>query len=200
MVVKKQLDSGFNRVTTGYSQAICISGRSGCSWPQLWPKFTSTFLVHMVGEFMLCTLWRYHQGVFSGDNRTFLTPFSLVLPRVINTPMALMTTPQNLQGSIILGWYHRTICFPIGPCTFLQMPTKPWGRSSVRGISGPPKVFASLYCFSLPFLIVICSGGLVSLIHSFFFFLVFFATVPQMMALFLWHFVVAAETFNDFSA
>lgn len=113
----------------------------------------STFLVHMVGEFTSSILWHYHQEVFSGDNRTLLTPFSLVLPRVINTPMALMTTPQNLQGSIILGWRHRTICFPIGPCTILQTPTNPpWGRSFVHlsgALLGLLRSF--LVCIAFPF-------------------------------------------------
>lgn len=151
-MVKKQLDSGFNRATTGYSQAICISGKNGCCWPQLCRMFTSTFLVHMVGEFMLSILWRYHQEVFSGDNRTLLTPFSLVLPRVINAPMALMTTPQNLQESTTLGWHHKVIYFPIGACTFLHVSTKPWGRSFVC-LSGAllrlPRFL--LVCIAFPF-------------------------------------------------
>lgn len=138
-----------------------------------------------------------------GDKRTLLTPFSLVLPRVINAPMALMTTPQNLQGSPVLGWHHRVICFPIGPCTFLHASAKPWGRSFVclsGALLGLPRFL--LVCIAFPFHFSLWSvlEVSVSLIHSVFFVFVFFATLLQMMALFLWHFVAAADTFNDFSA
>lgn len=74
----------------------------------------------------------------------FHLQFLLFLPRVTNVMMALMTAPQNPQGSVILWWHPRMICFLPGPCAFLQAPTKHPGKLSVNlcqevllGLAGP---------------------------------------------------------------
>lgn len=142
---------------------------------------------------MTCTLQSYHQEMFSGENlKNLIGPFQLqslsFLPRVINAPVALMPAPQNPQGSIILGWHHRMICFLTGPCTFLLAPTKHWGRSLVNlsgaclGLPRPLLVWvlfpSSPHCDpfwrfqSLSFVL-------------FLFFFVLFVTELQMMASFL---------------
>lgn len=62
--------------------------------------------------------------------------FLLFLPRVINVMKALMTASQNPQGSLILGWHPRSMCFlpapPPLPRTFLQASTKHLGKSFVN--------------------------------------------------------------------
>ena len=74
---------------------------------------------------------------FSGERpKNLIGPFHLqflsFLPRVINAMIALMTAPQNPQGSVILPWHPGMICFLPGPCAFLWAPAKHSGKSFVN--------------------------------------------------------------------
>lgn len=91
----------------------------------------------------------------SGESlKNFIRPlhlqFLLLLPRVVQVMMALMTASQNPQASVILAGHSRSICFLPGLRTFLPATTKPFGKVFCK--PGPKHCGALVCLFWLEFL------------------------------------------------